>query len=107
MATPTITPKRNGKKAAKTITSKAVKAEVEVQRMAYEGYCIAVGFDRSLVKAQELLKQARAKDKDGLYRWHLYLISPNKGARQGYETGEVGSQTSSGSHSAFLTTQLA
>ncbi len=78
MATATFTLKRNGKKAAKATTSKPAKAEVEVQRMAYQGYCIAAGSDRSLVKAQELLKQARAKDKNGLYRWHLYLITPNK-----------------------------
>ena len=62
MATATLTPKRNGKKAAKASGSKPVKAEVEVQRMAYQGYCIAAGFDRSLVKAQELLKHAKAKD---------------------------------------------
>lgn len=78
MATATVA-KRIGKKAAKPAMSKPIqKAEVEVQRTAYQGYCIAAGFDRSLVKAQELLKAAKAKDKDGAYRWHLYLITPNK-----------------------------
>jgi hypothetical protein len=94
MATATVTPKRNGKKAAKATTSKpAQKQEVEVQRMAYQGYCIAAGFDRSLVKAQELLKQAKAKDKDGLYRWHLYLVTPNREHAKGTKQARLAAKS--------------
>ena len=50
----------------------------DVQRMAYQGYCIAVGFDRSQAKAQQMLEAAKAKDKHGTYRWHLCLITPNR-----------------------------
>jgi hypothetical protein len=31
--------------------------------MAYQGYCIAVGFDRSLVKAQAILEAANGRDR--------------------------------------------
>jgi hypothetical protein len=41
------------------------------------------GFDRSLVKAQQMLEAAKAKDKEGAYRWHLYLITPNKAHGEG------------------------
>lgn len=90
MATATVTPKRMGKKAAKPASSKPIqKAEVEVERLAYAGYCIATGFDRSLVKTQELLRAANAKDKDGAFRWHLYLITPNRDHAKGTKQARI------------------
>ena len=73
--------------------SKTSKPDVEVQRMAYEGYCIAVGFDRSLTKAQAMLAEAKAKDKDGNYRWHLYLITPNKAHGKGTKQAKIAAQS--------------
>ena len=90
MATATVTPKRTGRKAAKPASSKPIqKAEVEVQRMAYQGYCLAVGFDRSLVKAQEMIKAAKGKDKDGNFRFHLYLLAPTKEHAKGTKQAKI------------------
>jgi hypothetical protein len=71
MATATVTPKAKNGKARKAVPLP------DLQRMVYQGYCIAVGFDRSVAKAHKMLEAAQAKDKDGTYRWHLYLITPS------------------------------
>jgi hypothetical protein len=60
--------------------------------MAYHGYCVAVGFDRSLAKAQKMLEAARVKDKDGTYRWHLYLITPNRPHAKGTKQAKLAAQ---------------
>ena len=81
--------KQNGNgKGESAAKAKEVPAP-EVQRMAYQGYCVAVGFDRSLVKAEQMLKAAKAKDKDGLYRWHLYLITPNREHAKGTKQAKL------------------
>jgi len=83
--------KKQNEKAETAAKAKEVPAP-EVQRMAYQGYCIAVGFDRSLVKAEAMLKAARAKDKDGLHRWHLYLITPNREHARGTKQAKLAAQ---------------
>ncbi|HZQ94707.1 MAG TPA: hypothetical protein VFA67_06825 [Candidatus Sulfotelmatobacter sp.] len=55
MATAAVT------KNAKAKAEKKAGEQREVQRMAYQGYCIAVGFDRSLAKAQQMLEAAKAQ----------------------------------------------
>ena len=95
MASATVTPKRIGKKAAKPASNKPIqKAEVEPERLAYQGYCMAVGFDRSLVKAQEMLKAAEGKDKDGSFRFHLYLLAPTKDHAKGTKQARIAAKAS-------------
>jgi hypothetical protein len=58
------------------------------------GELLAVGpsFDRSLVKVEEMLKAARAKDKDGNFRFHLYLITPNRDHAKGTKQAKLAAQ---------------
>jgi hypothetical protein len=86
MATAAVT------KNAKAKAEKKAVEQPEVQRMAYQGYCIAVGFDRSLAKAQQMLEAAKAKDKDGNHRWHLYLITPNRPHAKGTKQAKLATQ---------------
>jgi hypothetical protein len=41
-----------------------------------------------LVKATEVLEAA--KGKESAYRWHLYLITPNKGHAKGTKQAKLG-----------------
>jgi hypothetical protein len=57
MATATVTPKAKNGKAKKAVPLP------DLQRMDYQGYCIAVGFNRSVARPTRCWKLRRGKTK--------------------------------------------